>query len=112
MTESSKKKLQKKPSIESILQKDDKVCYICGYPLYGAKDKHHVFNGPQRNKSEEDKAVIFVHRTCHSWLHNHPKSAATIKARGQKAWMKYYGKSEDEFIKRYGKSYLEKGDEE
>ena len=111
MSRSSKKSTLKSPSTESILQDDDKVCYICGYPLYGTKDKHHVFNGPQRSKAEEDRAYIFVHRQCHSWLHEHPKSMETMKIRGQKAWMKYYKKDVDAFIKRYGKNYLKEEDD-
>ena len=50
--------------------------------------------------------VLYLHRACHRWLHEHPISNQTIKARGQRKWEETYG-SRDEFIKRYGKNYIE-----
>ena len=105
MTRSSKKSIQTRTSSKSIMQDDDGLCYVCGYPLYSSKDKHHIFNAAYRNKAEEDGCYIFVHRVCHQWLHDHPKTNLTFKRRGQKAWMQYYGKSLEDFMERYGKNY-------
>ena len=92
---------------KSILQSDMTTCYICGKFITGKPDPHHIYNGGGlRDKSDEDGLVVYVHRTCHTWLHNHPKSNWNIKARVQKIWQEYYGKNEEDFIKRYGKNYI------
>ena len=90
----------------SIIQETDEYCYLCGKGLYGKYDVHHIFNGTaNRKKSDEDKMVCYLHRTCHTWLHNNPMTMTTFKKRAQKIWEATYG-DRDQFIKRYGKSYL------
>lgn len=96
---------------KSILQNDPTICYVCGKYIGGKPDPHHIYNGPLRDKSDEDGLVVFVHRICHTWLHNHPKSNRNIKARVQKIWQEYYGKSEEDFIKRFKKNYIGEIDE-
>ena len=91
---------------KSVLQTDKTVCYLCGQSS-GKLDEHHVFEGTaNRSKSDDDSMTIYVHRVCHRWLHEHPKSALTIKARAQRKWEELYGNRE-EFIKRYGRNYLD-----
>ena len=91
---------------ESRIQKDKEYCYICGKALYGVVDPHHIFEGTaNRRKSDEDGFVVYVHRCCHTWLHNHPLSMITYKKRAQRIFEEELGSRED-FIKRYGKSYL------
>lgn len=93
--------------MRSIIQNDKDTCYVCKKHIAGSREEHHVFNGTaNRKKSEEDGMKVYLHKTCHMWLHNHPISNRTIKARCQKIWQDYYKKSEEDFIKRYGKSYL------
>lgn len=90
---------------KSRLQTDEETCYLCNKYM-GKGDKHHIFNGGgYRDKSEEDGMFVYVHRVCHSFIHNHPMTARTLKQRGQRAWMAEIG-TLDEFIKRYGKNYL------
>lgn len=64
-----------------------------------------------RKKSEEDGLKVYVHRTCHDWIHRHELSDLNLKAKGQRIWQEYYNKSESDFIKRYGKSYIAKFEE-
>ena len=90
---------------KSIIHNNEEYCYVCGQFIYGNKDKHHIFNGPYRSKSEDDGLYIYCHRVCHEWLHRHPISNRTYKLRGQKIWMLHYKKSLEEFIERYGKNY-------
>lgn len=89
-----------------MIGKNNDYCDVCGKYIYGGKDKHHLMNGPYRQKSEEDGLYIYLHHSCHMWLHNHPKSMRTFKQKGQKYYEEHIGSRED-FIKRYGKSYLE-----
>ena len=91
--------------MESIIQKDKDICYLCG--KYGAGDVHHIFNGAaNRSKSEEDRMKVYLHRVCHDWIHRHEMSDLNLKAKAQRIWCEHYGKSEEDFIKRYGKSYI------
>lgn len=94
--------MQKKKN-RSIIQANNEYCYVCGKP--NPTDEHHIFGGGNRNKSDEDGMIIYLHRSCHRWLHDHPISANTYKIRGQKIWELKKG-SRDDFIKRYGKSYI------
>lgn len=63
-----------------------------------------------RDKSIEDGLVIFItpyqHRTNDNSIHLNPKQWEWLKAIAQKAWQKYYNKTEEEFRLRYGKNYL------
>lgn len=88
------------------MQGEYPICEVCGIPIYGAKDLHHIFEGTaNRKKSDEDSMVIYLHPCCHDWLHRHPLSMLTIKQRGQRVWEEEFGSRED-FIRRYGRSYL------
>ena len=93
--------------MKSIIQDNEEYCYVCQYPLYGAKDKHHIFEGTaNRQKSEEDGCFCYCHRVCHRWLHDHPRSMLTFKQRTQRKWQEHYKKTTKDFIKRYGRNYL------
>lgn len=83
------------------------MCYLCHKPIYNNRDLHHIFNGSAyRKKSDEDGFVVYLHHTCHMWLHEHPVSMRTFKQRGQRYFEANMG-TREEFIKRYGKNYLE-----
>ena len=92
---------------KSIIQEDKDICYICNNYIYNGRDCHHIYGGGNRRKSDKDGMFVYVHRCCHRWLHDHPKSNENYKKRCQKIWMNYYGKSKEDFIKRYGRNYLE-----
>lgn len=79
-------------------------CWICGAE---ASDRHHVFNGPMRKKSEEFGAVIPLCRVCHDRIHNEDaKERLELKAEFQRQIMQNNGWDEDEFRKEFRKSYL------
>lgn len=92
--------------MKSLIQDNSEICFLCGKRIVGTKDEHHIFNGANRKKSDEDGMVVYLHRTCHQWLHEHPISMNTFKQRGQRVWESIYGSRKD-FIKRYRKNYLE-----
>ena len=73
--------------------------------------KHHVFEGcPNRKHSDEDGLVIFLrpedHNMSERGIHANREFDLYAKRKGQLAWMKFYGKTEDQFRERYGKSWL------
>ena len=83
-------------------------CYICGKrsPLH----LHHVCGSANRSKADRDGLIVYLCADCHTGtargVHHNRKIDLRLKQIGQKAWMEHYGKTEEEFIKAYGKSYL------
>lgn len=92
---------------KSIISNDLK-CYVCGKRQ--TLERHHIFGSFNRNKSEKDGLTVYL---CHEHHNEYPNGvhhsrwmAMQLKKVGQKAWMEHYGKTEADFIKEYGKSYL------
>lgn len=89
------------------IQIDENICSVCGKRITGARNLHHIMNGTAyRKKSDEDGLVVYLHPTCHQWLHSHPMSMRTFKQRAQRYYEESIG-TREQFIKRYGKNYLE-----
>ncbi len=73
--------------------------------------RHEVFFGNGRRQlSIRDGLVVFLtphlHNMSSKGVHQNRELDLHLKRIGQKAWMDYYGKSEEEFRQRYGRSYL------
>ena len=85
------------------------MCFICG--RYGQTEEHHIFRGKNRKRADTDGLVVHL---CH-WCHNEPPKGVhfckirdiRLKQIGQRAWMAHYGKTVDDFIKAYGRNYLD-----
>ena len=90
------------------LLSDEKKCYICGTTNW--LEKHHIFGASNRNHSEEDGCTCYLCRYHHTGskqsVHMNAEMAWKLKAETQRKWMKHYGKTEDDFRARYGRSYL------
>lgn len=75
-------------------------------------ERHEAyFSKAFRQKSIDDGLIVFLKREDHretNGVHgkNGDKLNRKLKRIAQKAWMDYYKKSKEEFIKRYGKSYI------
>lgn len=73
-------------------------------------ERHEVFfSRTYRNKSIKDGLIVFLTEEDHrgtKGVHgkNGDKLNRMLKKVAQKAWMNYYKKSKEEFIKRYGKA--------
>ena len=88
---------------------NDQRCYICG--TTANLHKHHVMYGSaNRKKSEEDGLWVYLcgyhHNLSNDGVHFNKQLDKTLKNHAERKWMEYYGKSEQDFIKRYGKSYI------
>lgn len=72
--------------------------------------KHHIFGGANRQLSDEDGLVVFLTPEMHNMskrgVHFNKHFAEYLKRVGQKTWMEYYGKTKEDFIKRYGRSWI------
>ncbi len=78
---------------------------------FSGSERHEIFFGKNRKKSIEDGLVVFITPQEHkgtNGIHGKNGSAFNLKLKqiGQKAWCDYYKKTNNDFIKRYGKNYL------
>lgn len=74
--------------------------------VYGT-DLHHCLHGTSRRKlADEDGLTVYLCRPHHAALHDKGLYDLVLQQEAQQAWMDYYHKSVEDFIKRYGKSYL------
>lgn len=94
--------------MKSIIQKDHD-CYLCKKLAIErpGTDLHHMIHGTANRKlADEDGLTVYLCRQHHAALHDKGLHDLYLQQEAQKAWMKHYGKSIDDFIQRYGKSYL------
>ena len=75
-------------------------------------DKHHIFGGPYRGKSEKYGLHVYLcHNRCHIYgnmsVHQNQKTMRQLKRYGQLKAMKENGWSTDDFIREFGKNYVE-----
>lgn len=105
---------------ESNNQKEKKnktdFCIMPKSTLYSQKrtkkycERHEVFFGrAYRQKSIIDGLIVFLTPSSHKGTEGvHGKKGNKLNRRlkkiGKKAWMEYYHKTEEDFIKRYGKA--------
>ncbi len=85
-----------------------RVCEICGSTLW--IERHHVFNGPYRKKSEKFGAVADLCHFCHNeppdGVHHNAENMQALKAKYQMMIMDKYGMTVTDFIKEFGKNYI------
>ena len=98
--------------MKSILQQDPTRCFICGgYACGDPLDKHHVFGGAMRSKSEKYGLTVYLHHNkCHIFgkyaVHQNAEINNTLKAKAQAKAMQYYGWGVDDFRREFYKNYL------
>lgn len=99
--------------MDSILQKDKTKCFICkqnacGDPL----DKHHVYFGALRSKSEKYGLTVYLHHSkCHIFgplaVHVNARINRKLQAYAQQKAMDHYGWSREDFRREFYKNYIE-----
>ena len=92
---------------KSIIQ-TEKECYFCGTTLN--LDKHHCIHGwANRKLADKDGLWVYLCKDHHTMssqsVHQDENMNLVLKKIAQKEWEKKFG-TREEFIKRYGKSYL------
>ena len=72
--------------------------------------RHEIMFGNNRQKSIEDGLVVFLlpelHNASNKGIHFNREFDLMLKKEAQKRWMEYYNKTEEDFRKRYFRSYL------
>lgn len=72
--------------------------------------RHEVLFGPNRQKSIKYGLVVFLtpemHNMSNSGVHFNREFDLYLKRIAQKTWQEYYNKTEDDFRKTFGRSYL------
>lgn len=92
----------------------EKICALCGEPAYydDPLDKHHIFGGPFRKKSERDGLTVPLHHfKCHIFgpeaVHNNAENMQKLHELGERKWLaEHPGSTTDDFIQEYGRNYL------
>jgi len=111
-----KPKDMKKEKVNTIKKIKKDFCIMPKSPLYEIErrsnlKRHEVFFGAkQRQLSIKYGLVIFLTNEMHNMsdkgIHFDKDFDDKVKKIGQKAFMKYYHKTKEEFRKIFGKSYI------
>lgn len=85
-------------------------CFLCGRTT--GLDAHHIFGGPYRKKSDRYGLLVdLCHDTCHIFgpgaVHQNRDVMLEVKRYGQRKAMQENGWSKEDFIREFGKNYLE-----
>lgn len=88
---------------------DTKQCYVCN--TKNNLHLHHIIFGKNRKKADEDGLVVYLCYEHHEGTYgvhgkNGHKLDIELKKQAELYWLKYNNKTEEDFIKRYGKNYL------
>lgn len=91
-----------------------KRCFLCGGTTN--LDRHHIFGGAFRKKSEKYGLTVHLcHHACHIFgpdaVHQNRETMLKVKQYGQRKAMEENGWSADDFIREFGKNYLEQENE-
>lgn len=73
--------------------------------------RHEVFFGTRnRQKSIDDGLIVFLRPEMHNaskvGVHFNREFDLYLKQIAERAWLEYYDKTTEDFIKRYGRNYL------
>ena len=90
----------------------DRECFLCGANGSGDPlDRHHIFGGAMRKKSEKYGLVVYLcHHSCHIFgkysVHQNADVMQRLHEYGQRKAMEEQGWTADEFRQHFGKNYL------
>lgn len=91
--------------MKSIIHTDNTdCCFLCGQY---ATETHHCIHGTANRKlADQDGLTVRLCNRCHRNLHDKGTLDKELQRIAQQKWMEANGKTLDEFIRRYGRSYL------
>jgi hypothetical protein len=72
--------------------------------------KHHIFGGSNRKLSEKYGLFVYLtpamHNMSNKGIHFNKEFMDYAHKEGQKAYMKHYSSTKEEFISKFGRNYL------
>lgn len=87
------------------------LCWFCG--AYGPTERHHIFGGALRKKSEKYGLVVDLCHSCHNeppdGVHFNAANMEFLHQVGQRKAMKEHNWSIEDFRREFYKNYLEEG---
>ena len=87
---------------------NEKICFVCGSSQN--IHIHEVYFGKNRKISIEDGCCVYLcgrhHNQSNEGVHFNHELDIKLKRVCENKWMDHYNKTEDDFRKRFGKSYL------
>ena len=108
------KKKKRKAHKASIMHGRDGTCYLCmmlnqDYSYKKTLQEHHVFNGPNRSRSEAEGLKVFLclehHTAGPAAVHNNAENMLLLKREGQRVYERDH--TREEFTAAFGKNYLD-----
>ena len=87
----------------------ERECFLCG----GREmiERHHIFGGANRKKADKLGLVVDLCHYCHNeppyGVHHNKGAMLRLKQYGQKKAMLDQGWSKEDFIREFGKNYLD-----
>lgn len=85
-------------------------CFICG-TTHGPFERHHLFGGALRKKSEKYGLVVLLCHNCHNespnGAHHNRAAMRALHIYGQKRAMRENGWTVEDFRREFYKNYLE-----
>lgn len=87
-------------------------CWLCGRNGSGDPlDKHHIFGGPNRKKSERYGLFVHLcHNRCHIFgtqaVHQNKQTMLALHQYGQRKAMDENDWDTEDFIREFGRNYL------
>lgn len=88
-------------------------CWLCGRNGYADPlDRHHIFGAANRKKSEKYGLVVYLcHHDCHIFgeqaAHRNKETMQRLHEYGQRKAMEENGWTKEDFIREFGRNYLE-----
>jgi len=95
----------------------ERACWLCGRNgCADVLDKHHIFGGAFREKSEKLGLVVWLcHHDCHIFgpeaVHRNSETMQRLHEYGQKLAMDRFGWDIEDFRLEFGKNYLPTAEE-
>ena len=93
---------------KSIIPGDDEYCYLCKqvHLMNPGTDVHHCLFGNKRKLADQDGLTVHLCHDHHMRLHQQGQHKDELIRLAQITWMEHFDKTKEEFIARYGKSYI------
>ena len=111
-------KKKRKRHLKSIMQDKDGTCFLCkwfddNYYKPAVVQEHHIFGGPNRKYSEATGLKVYLCLSHHLYgkeaAHSNKEIMRLLHQEGQRAFER--NNTREEFVRIFGKNYLEAEDE-